>query len=162
CCCHAGHLQRPRRPPSDGPRTTSQSQALECFPIAYSAAAVRSHPSALAIARHHFDVAADALGLDESMRAVLRDVKRELIVHFPVEMDDGSFEVFTGFRVQHNIARGPAKGGLRFHPAMSLDDARALAMYMTWKAAVVGLPFGGAKGGVGCEPRALSVSELGR
>ena len=118
--------------------------------------------SALSIAQRQFDATADALGLDDALRAVLREVKRELVVHFPVEMDDGSFRVFTGFRVQHNIARGPAKGGLRFHPAMSLDDARALAMYMTWKAAVVRLPFGGAKGGVVCEPRALSVSELER
>lgn len=118
--------------------------------------------SALSIAQRQFDAAADALGLDDSIRAVLREVKRELVVHFPVEMDDGSFRVFTGFRVQHNIARGPAKGGLRFHPAMTIDDARALAMYMTWKTAVVGLPFGGAKGGVVCEPRALSMAELER
>jgi glutamate dehydrogenase (NAD(P)+) len=83
-------------------------------------------------------------------------------VHFPVEMDDGSFEVFTGFRVQHNIARGPAKGGLRYHPAMTLDDARALAMYMTWKTAVADVPFGGAKGGVVCDPHALSITELER
>jgi glutamate dehydrogenase (NAD(P)+) len=83
-------------------------------------------------------------------------------VHFPVEMDDGSFEVFTGFRVQHNIARGPAKGGLRYHPAMTLDDARALAMYMTWKTAVADVPFGGAKGGVICDPHALTLNELER
>jgi glutamate dehydrogenase (NAD(P)+) len=123
---------------------------------------VSSPHSALTIARHQFDVAAEALGLDESMRAVLRDVKRELVVHFPVEMDDGSFQVFTGFRVQHNIARGPAKGGIRFHPAMTLDDARGLAMFMTWKAAVVDLPFGGAKGGVVIDPRELTESELER
>ncbi|MGH7687533.1 MAG: Glu/Leu/Phe/Val family dehydrogenase [Candidatus Dormibacteria bacterium] len=118
--------------------------------------------SALSIAQRQFDTAADALGLDDSVRAVLREVKRELVVHFPVEMDDGSFRVFTGFRVQHNIARGPAKGGLRYHPSLTLDSVRALAMYMTWKTAVVGLPFGGAKGGVVCEPRSLSVSELER
>jgi glutamate dehydrogenase (NAD(P)+) len=118
--------------------------------------------SALSIAQRQFDAAADALGLDDSMRCVLREVKRELVVHFPVEMDDGSFHVFTGFRVQHNIARGPAKGGLRFHPAMTLDDARALAMYMTWKASVVDLPFGGAKGGVIVDPKLLSESELER
>ena len=93
---------------------------------------------------------------------MLREVKRELVVHFPVEMDDGSFRVFTGFRVQHNIARGPAKGGLRFHPAMTLDDARALAMYMTWKTAVVDVPFGGAKGGVVCDPHELNLTELER
>ena len=116
----------------------------------------------LAIAHHHFDRAADALGLDDSLRSALRAVKRELVVHFPVEMDDGSFEVFTGFRVQHNIARGPAKGGLRFHPAMTLDDARGLAMFMTWKSAVVDLPFGGAKGGVVLDPKSLSEPELER
>jgi glutamate dehydrogenase (NAD(P)+) len=118
--------------------------------------------SALSIAQHQFEATAEALGLDESLRGVLRAVKRELVVHFPVEMDDGSFRVFTGFRVQHSVARGPAKGGLRYHPAMTLDDARGLAMYMTWKAAVVDLPFGGAKGGVICDPRALSASELER
>jgi glutamate dehydrogenase (NAD(P)+) len=118
--------------------------------------------SALSIAQRQFDATADAIGLDDSLRAVLREVKRELVVHFPVEMDDGSFEVFTGFRVQHNIARGPAKGGLRYHPAMTLDDARALAMYMTWKTAVADVPFGGAKGGVVCDPHALSLSELER
>jgi glutamate dehydrogenase (NAD(P)+) len=118
--------------------------------------------SALSIAQRQFDATADAVGLEDSLRAVLREVKRELVVHFPVEMDDGSFRVFTGFRVQHNIARGPAKGGLRFHPAMTLDDARALAMYMTWKTAVVDVPFGGAKGGVVCDPHLLSLTELER
>lgn len=118
--------------------------------------------SALSIAQRQFDATADALGLDDSLRAVLREVKRELTVHFPVEMDDGSFRVFTGFRVQHNIARGPAKGGLRFHPSMTLDDARALAMYMTWKTAVADVPFGGAKGGVICDPHELTINELER
>jgi glutamate dehydrogenase (NAD(P)+) len=118
--------------------------------------------SALSIAQRQFDATADALGLEDAARAVLREVKRELTVHFPVEMDDGSFRVFTGFRVQHNIARGPAKGGLRFHPSMTLDDARALAMYMTWKTAVADVPFGGAKGGVICDPHALSLNELER
>ncbi|MGA8415054.1 MAG: Glu/Leu/Phe/Val dehydrogenase [Candidatus Dormiibacterota bacterium] len=118
--------------------------------------------SALSIAQRQFDATADAVGLEDSLRAVLREVKRELVVHFPVEMDDGSFRVFTGFRVQHNIARGPAKGGLRFHPAMTLDDARALAMYMTWKTAVVDVPFGGSKGGVVCDPHLLSLTELER
>jgi glutamate dehydrogenase (NAD(P)+) len=118
--------------------------------------------TAYATAQHQFDVAADQLGLADSLRQVLREVKRELVVHFPVEFDDGSFRVFTGFRAQHNIARGPAKGGLRYHPAMTLDDCRALAMFMTWKAALVELPFGGAKGGVVVDPRRLSESELER
>ncbi|MFN2581512.1 MAG: Glu/Leu/Phe/Val dehydrogenase [Candidatus Dormibacteria bacterium] len=127
------------------------------------AAAVREPDrTALSIAQRQFDATAEALQLDDSLRVMLREVKRELVVHFPVEMDDGSFRVFTGFRVQHNIARGPAKGGLRFHPALTLDDVRALAMYMTWKAAVVGLPFGGSKGGVICAPRELSTTELER
>jgi glutamate dehydrogenase (NAD(P)+) len=121
-----------------------------------------SDGTAYATAQHQFDVAADQLHLDDSLRQILREVKRELVVHFPVEFDDGSFRVFTGFRVQHNIARGPAKGGLRYHPAMTLDDCRALAMFMTWKAALVELPFGGAKGGVVCDPKQLSVSELER
>jgi glutamate dehydrogenase (NAD(P)+) len=108
------------------------------------------------------DRAADAAGIDDSMRDVLRQVKRELVVHFPVEMDDGTFQVFTGFRVQHDSARGPTKGGIRYHPEMTLDDARALAMYMTWKCAVIDLPFGGAKGGVICNPKLLSRGELER
>jgi glutamate dehydrogenase (NAD(P)+) len=125
-----------------------------------SVAAVR--PSAFAIAQHQFDTAAEALNLDPSLRVVLREIKRELVVHFPVEYDDGSFKVHTGFRVQHNIARGPAKGGLRYSPTMTIDDARALSMFMTWKSAVVDLPFGGAKGGVICDPKAMSRSELER
>ena len=124
--------------------------------------AVVQGSATLAIAQHHFDRAAEQLDLHQSARPMLRTIKRELIVHFPVEMDDGSFRVYTGFRVQHNIARGPAKGGLRYHPAMTLADARALAMFMTWKAAVVGLPFGGAKGGVIVDPKQLSISELER
>jgi glutamate dehydrogenase (NAD(P)+) len=126
------------------------------------AAITTADRSALRIAQQQFDDAAEALGLDDALRSVLREVKRELVVHFPVEMDDGGFQVFTGFRVQHNIARGPAKGGLRYHPALTLDDVRALAMYMTWKSAVVELPFGGAKGGVICDPDALSITELER
>jgi glutamate dehydrogenase (NAD(P)+) len=124
--------------------------------------AVVQGSASLAIAQHHFDRAAEQLDLHQWARPMLRTIKRELIVHFPVEMDDGSFRVFTGFRVQHNIARGPAKGGLRYHPAMTLADARGLAMYMTWKAAVVDLPFGGAKGGVIVDPKQLSNSELER
>lgn len=116
----------------------------------------------LAIAQHHFDRAAEQLDIAPAARPMLRQIKRELVVHFPVEMDDGGFRVFTGFRVQHNIARGPAKGGLRYHPAITLADARALAMYMTWKSAVVDLPFGGAKGGVIVDPKSLSVAERER
>ena len=116
--------------------------------------------SALATALAQFDAAADRLGLSEGIRGVLRVPKRELTVNFPVNMDDGSIQVFSGYRVQHNIARGPAKGGLRYNLNVSLDEVRALAMWMSWKAAVVNLPYGGAKGGVICDPRALSKHEL--
>ncbi|MFN2466407.1 MAG: Glu/Leu/Phe/Val dehydrogenase [Candidatus Dormibacteria bacterium] len=118
--------------------------------------------SAYSIAQAQFDRAADVLDLDDGVRKVLREVKRELTVHFPVLLDDRSIEVFTGFRVQHNLTRGPAKGGLRFHPETSLDEVKALAMWMTWKCAVVGLPFGGAKGGVICDPKKLTETEQQR
>lgn len=106
--------------------------------------------------------AADRLGYDESLRTVLERVKRELIVHFPVEMDDGSFVMYDGFRVQHNATRGPCLGGVRFRKEMNINDARALAMLTSWKTALVGLPFGGAMGGVICDPKTLSPSELER
>jgi glutamate dehydrogenase (NAD(P)+) len=118
--------------------------------------------SAYAIAQEQFDRAANVLDLDDDVRKVLREVKRELTVHFPVLMDNRSIEMFTGYRVQHNLARGPAKGGLRFHPAVTLDEVKALAMWMTWKCAVVGLPYGGAKGGVIVDPKQLSLDEQQR
>ena len=109
-----------------------------------------------------FDTAAQKLNLDEGLWKVLRTPNRELIVHFPVNMDDGHLEVFTGFRVQHSIARGPGKGGIRYAPDVSLDEVRALASWMTWKCAVVDIPFGGAKGGVICNPHKMSMGELER
>jgi glutamate dehydrogenase (NAD(P)+) len=115
---------------------------------------------ALAAALAQFDAAADHIALEPGLRAVLRVAQREFTVHFPVKRDDGSVEVFQGYRVQHNVARGPAKGGLRFHPRTDLDDVRALAMWMTWKAALVDVPFGGAKGGVTCDPSSMSPKEL--
>ena len=118
------------------------------------------NPYEVAVAQ--FEEAADLLGLSQSMRVILSKPKRELIVNFPVRMDNGDVEMFTGYRVQHNINRGPAKGGIRFSPEVSLDEVRALAMWMTWKCAVVGIPFGGAKGGVICDPHKLSRSELER
>ncbi|HEV2653492.1 MAG TPA: Glu/Leu/Phe/Val dehydrogenase [Ktedonobacteraceae bacterium] len=118
------------------------------------------NPFEVAVAQ--FDEAAERLGLSQSMRAILRKPKRELIVNFPVRMDNGDIEMFTGYRVQHNITRGPAKGGIRFSPEVSLDEVRALAMWMTWKCAVVGIPFGGAKGGVICDPHKMSRNELER
>jgi len=112
------------------------------------------------VAIEQFRKAADMLELDASMRRILEKPRRELTVSVPVKMDDGSIEVFTGFRVQHNTARGPAKGGIRYSPNVTLDEVRALAMWMTWKCALVGLPFGGAKGGVICDPLNMSQTEL--
>jgi glutamate dehydrogenase (NAD(P)+) len=109
-----------------------------------------------------FDEAAARLGLDDGMQKVLRSPSREIIVHIPVSLDDGRLEVFTGYRVQHSIARGPAKGGIRYAPDVSLDEVRALAAWMTWKCAVANLPFGGGKGGVICDPSLLSPSEIER
>jgi glutamate dehydrogenase (NAD(P)+) len=109
-----------------------------------------------------FDLAAHKLNLDEGLWRVLRYPTREIILHIPVQMDDGSLEVFTGFRVQHSIARGPAKGGIRYAPDVTLDEVRALASWMTWKCAVVNIPFGGAKGGVICDPHKMSMGELER
>jgi glutamate dehydrogenase (NAD(P)+) len=114
------------------------------------------------IAKQQFDAAANLLELDESMRQVLKNPKRQLIVSIPVKMDGGDVRVFEGFRVQHNIARGPAKGGIRFHPGVTLDEVKALASWMTWKCATVGIPYGGGKGGVVCDPKSLSRGELER
>ena len=112
------------------------------------------------VAVEQFHIAADVINLDEDMRLVLRYCQRELTVHFPVEMDDGSVQVFTGHRVQHNNGPGPTKGGIRYHQSVTLAEVKALAMWMTWKCAVVGLPFGGAKGGVRVNPKLLSQTEL--
>jgi glutamate dehydrogenase (NAD(P)+) len=109
-----------------------------------------------------FDFAAKKLNLDEGVWKILRQPTRELIVHFPINMDDGRIEVFTGYRVQHSISRGPSKGGIRYAPDVSLDEVRALASWMTWKCAVVNIPFGGAKGGVICNPHTMSRGELER
>ena len=114
------------------------------------------------IAQRQFDQAADVLGLDAATRALLREPMREFHVTFPVRMDDGSVKVFKGFRVQYNDARGPTKGGIRFHPDETIDTVRALAAWMTWKTAVVDIPLGGGKGGVVCNPKELSPAELER
>jgi glutamate dehydrogenase (NAD(P)+) len=112
------------------------------------------------VAQQQFDLAADKLNLDPGLRRVLREPRRELTVHFPVQMDDGSVQVYTGYRVQHNLGRGPAKGGIRYHQDVTIDEVKALAMWMTWKCAVVGIPYGGGKGGVVVDPKKLSMKEL--
>lgn len=124
-----------------------------------------SEPTSLnpfAIAQYQFDAAASLLNLDSRLRAVLREPVRELHVSLPIRMDDGDVRVFKGFRVQYNDARGPAKGGIRFHPDETIDTVRALAAWMTWKTAVMDLPLGGGKGGIICNPKKLSERELER
>jgi glutamate dehydrogenase (NAD(P)+) len=116
----------------------------------------------LLAAEARFDRAAERLNLDEGMQKVLRSSAREITLHIPVQLDDGRLEVFTGYRVQHSIARGPAKGGIRYAPDVNLDEVRALASWMTWKCAVTNIPFGGGKGGIICDPNLLSPSELER
>lgn len=109
-----------------------------------------------------FTKTADAIMLDAEIRKILEATTNEIIVHFPVKLDNGSIKIFTGYRVQHNNVLGPYKGGLRYHPSLSIDDAKALAMWMTWKSSLVGLPYGGAKGGIQLDPREYSLSELER
>ncbi len=127
------------------------TQAVEVTPL---------NPFQEAVAQ--FDAAAVRLNLPQDLRAILREPKREITVRFPVRMDDGTVQVFTGYRVQHNVNRGPAKGGIRYDTAVTIDEVRALAMWMTWKCAVVDVPFGGGKGGVIVDPTKLSMTELER
>jgi glutamate dehydrogenase (NAD(P)+) len=121
---------------------------------------VAEAPNIWAVAQAQFDAAAEQLDLDPGLRRVLRVPQRELTVNFPVTMDDGHVEVFTGFRIQHNVSRGPAKGGIRYHQDVTRDEVRALSMWMTWKCAVVNIPYGGGKGGVIVDPKKLSMREL--
>jgi glutamate dehydrogenase (NAD(P)+) len=114
------------------------------------------------ISQRQLDKSAEKLNLDPSVHALLREPMRTLEIHFPVKMDDGTTKMFTGFRVQYNDARGPTKGGLRFHPDETIDTVKALAAWMTWKCAVVDIPYGGGKGGVICNPKELSTDELER
>ena len=114
------------------------------------------------VARAQLHRVADAFGIDESLVHVLERCKKGVVVSIPTRMDDGRIEVFEGYRVQHNVTRGPSKGGIRYHPDVTLDEVRALAMWMTWKCALTGLPFGGAKGGIACDPKSMSKAELKR
>src|SRR5215471_14263805 len=118
--------------------------------------------NAYEVALENFDLAANALELEDSLRAMIKYPERILTVSVPVRMDTGKVVRFEGFRVQHNTMRGPAKGGIRFHPDVTVDEVKALATWMTWKCAVVNIPFGGGKGGVTCNPKAMSLGELER
>jgi glutamate dehydrogenase (NAD(P)+) len=136
--------------------------ATKPAPQAIPRIAPREDLNPFRIAQIQFDIAAEHLKLDQGLRQILRTPKRVMEVSIPTKMDNGQVKVFTGYRVQHNIARGPAKGGLRYHPNVTLDEVRALAMWMTWKTATVNLPYGGAKGGVICDPKRMSKGELER
>src|SRR5438105_7012506 len=147
----AGSTARPRR----------RARRASSLPQERVQMAVELKPrSAWAVAQAYFDAAADVIDLPGDVRKILREPKRELTVHFPVRLDDGSVRLFTGYRVQHNISRGPAKGGLRYAADVDLETIKALAMLMTWKCAVVGIPYGGAKGGVRVDPKSVSMTEL--
>ncbi len=148
-----------RTTPAADKETTMEAPVLSTPATAISAEQ-ENNPWLAQAAR--FDEAARRLNLDAGLWKVLRFPSREIIVHIPVSMDDGSVEVFTGYRVQHSISRGPCKGGIRYSPDVSLDEVRALASWMTWKCAVVNIPFGGAKGGVICDPKTMSQGELER
>ena len=122
----------------------------------------KSTGNAYDVALENFDTAADAMGLDPDTREMIKYPERILMVTVPVRMDDGRIHRFEGYRVQHSQVRGPAKGGIRFHPQVTLDEVKALATWMTWKCAVVNIPFGGAKGGITCDPKHMSKGELER
>ena len=120
------------------------------------------HGSLFATALTQFNRGADLIGLSDDLRQILSQPKNEIIVNFPVKMDDGRFEVFTGYRIQHNNVLGPYKGGVRFSPLVNLDEVKALASWMTWKSALCDIPFGGAKGGISFDPHRCSSEELER
>src|SRR5437660_419037 len=141
---------------------TPNSKEAGIMATAMAAIAPKEELNPFEIAKQQFDRAADYLELEESLRNVLRSAKRQLIVSIPVRMDGGETKVFEGYRVQHNIARGPAKGGIRYHPNVTLDEVKALASWMTWKCATVNIPYGGGKGGVVCDPKSMSKGELER
>jgi glutamate dehydrogenase (NAD(P)+) len=128
--------------------------------VSLDLSAVQAPENVWQMAQQQLDDVARLIGLNESIHAYLREPKRVLEVSVPVRMDEGVFRLYKGYRVQHNMSRGPSKGGIRFHPDVSLDEIKALAMWMTWKCALVNIPFGGAKGGVICDPKALSTQEL--
>jgi len=139
--------------PAPAPRASAKKKAASAAPLS------PEDLNPYEFAQRQFDRAADHLGLNAGMRDVLRNPKRQLTVSIPVKMDNKRIKVFTGYRVQHSIARGPSKGGIRFHPGVTIDEVKALAMWMTWKCAVVNIPFGGAKGGITVDPKKLSMDE---
>ena len=151
-------------PAADGdltPSTSGQAAVTEAE-VASGRDSDFQRASAYEVAQQQLAEVADFMGLDDDLAAYLRAPQRDLIVHFPVRMDDGRLRMFTGYRVHHNTSKGPTKGGIRYHPDVTLEECRALAMWMTWKCSLMDLPYGGAKGGVAVEPKALSRAELER
>ena len=144
------------------PTSIAELHAESASAVVASGATAQGRTSAYAVAQSQLKLTAEMMGLDESLHTYLSLPQRELIVHFPVRMDDGSMRMFTGFRVHHNTTKGPTKGGIRYHPDVTLDECRALAMWMSWKCALMNLPYGGAKGGVIVNPKELSEGELER
>jgi len=114
------------------------------------------------LAQQQLQKVADTFGIDDRLVEVLKQCKKTVEVSIPTSMDDGSVRAFAGYRVTHNVSRGPSKGGIRYHPDVTQDEVKALAMWMTWKCSLMGLPFGGAKGGVVCDPKSMSLRELER
>jgi glutamate dehydrogenase (NAD(P)+) len=148
-----------REAPDKSPQAVEEAKA-QAEAVGVAKPGQRAEVSNLEIVRHYFNVAAEKLGLAEDIRTVFWTPYREVTVQIPVRLADGKVHVFSGYRIQHNGARGPYKGGIRFHPEVDIDEVRALASLMTWKTAVVGLPFGGAKGGVNCPADRLEPSEV--
>src|SRR6204780_1165615 len=149
-------------PPTGKDRKPMATVAKPSIPPMIPRIAPREDLNPFRIAQIQFDMAAEFLKLDPGLRQILRTPKRVVEVSIPTKMDNGQVKVLTGFRVQHNVARGPAKGGIRFHPNVTLDEIKALATWMTWKTAIVSLPLGGAMGGVICAPKRMSKGELER
>lgn len=147
--------------PAAAPRTTT-AEPSTLPPPAGASFKPRGPRSLYDNVMHQFNTAADLISLDRSLRKILSRTKNEIVVNFPVKLDNGEVEVFTGYRVQHNDTLGPFKGGLRYHPDVNLDEVRALAAWMTWKCALAGVPFGGAKGGIQIDPARYSVAERER
>jgi len=143
-------------------RDTKTRQKIEKAPKERPVSPEKKQPSVYENVQRQFNKAADLMDLDPSIRQILSTTMNEIIVHFPVKLDDGTVKMFTGYRVQHNDALGPFKGGLRFHPQVNIDEVRALASWMTWKSAIVHIPFGGGKGGIQLDPRDYSEAELER
>jgi glutamate dehydrogenase (NAD(P)+) len=135
---------------------------METVKIAHSERIKVSSPSIYDNVQRQFNRAADIMNLDKSVREILSYTNSEIVVHFPVKMDNGQIEIFTGYRVQHNDVLGPYKGGLRYHASVDIDEVRALATWMTWKGAIAGIPFGGAKGGIQFDPTKYSINEIER